>query len=148
MGRAWVCSWLLYALIATTLPVAEASDCSTRKVVHKPNPKEVAEIERAVAEGHQPWRNDVQNVARATPAQDDPALDIHKVDEMECSTIRKSETKAILLFSAHGLRDSYRITLKRLRWKNPATGENQWTAWWPTETLITHCPQNAPKGNP
>jgi hypothetical protein len=119
---------------------AESGSCPKRPVRFRITDSEIAEIEQAELQGHQPWRSNPQMVAEAALWQVEPGVSPSTSDSIPWKRTIVSPAQQRFRFDLIDLHHTGEITVQRLRWRNPRTGKTELTGWWwATKAVISDC---------
>lgn len=132
-----VCVKLLFVIVA--LPnYCSAARSVPKKVLHlKVDRPRVQELQRAVDQGHQPWRTDPEPVAAVALMHVAPELNLHDAYEIGFKTISSSRSRMLLEYGSPVLKRSYRVKLRKFRWLLPLVTSWDGMVWTATEVAVT-----------
>jgi len=132
MSYVWGC---IILVISTQALMAQ---CTVDKHELPIDRSKARELQRAVKQGHQPWRLDSRPVAGSVLNQlRKNTEDVYRVSFVVLS----KTTKRTVLLSYNGHDHiSYFVTLKKFQWLLPVATDWQSMIWVPTEVAVRHCP--------
>jgi len=132
--------WIVVAYLVLVAPLTAAlRGCRGRGMHIKVTKRLIAETERAEAEGHQPWRSDAKLVADFGLMRAEIGLDPNQAHSVPVERMMISPTREVYRYHLQDRGRADRVTVRRFRWRDPASGKRSLTVWWVTEIAITDC---------
>lgn len=119
---------------------AEQVGCAKRVVQFRITESQIAEIEQAETQGHQPWRSDPHTVAEVAVGQVETGINPRTVDSIPYKRTILSPVHQLFKFDLIDPHHIDEISVRQLHWRNPRTGKTELTGvWWATKAVISDC---------
>lgn len=115
--------------------------CPTRKISKKVDRQAVEELQRAINEGHDPWRKDPKAAAALEIMDFDPAYKGTRLSiySLPLRAVVVKQTVAVFVHDTPDGKRSYRMTLERFRWLLPLAKNWDEMVWTPTRIEVSEC---------
>lgn len=138
---------LLCVLSIAWCPSQATPKCPTRKISKKVDRQAVEELQRAINEGHDPWRKDPKAAAALEIMDFDPAYKETRLSiySLPLRAVVVKQTVAVFVHDTADGKRSYRMTLERFRWLLPLAKNWDGMVWTPTRIEVSECPSASDK---